>query len=61
MSDAIEKGMADALQAAYASRASELGVPVEEVEKVDGLCVRVLSNLEKRHFVGEKVSNCSSF
>jgi hypothetical protein len=55
MSDAIEKGLSDALQAAYTARSSELGIAFEDVEKVDGLCVRVLSNVEKRHYVGEKV------
>jgi hypothetical protein len=56
MSDAIEKGLSDALQAAYAARSCELGLAVDEVEKAEGLSVRVLSNVEKRHFVGEKVS-----
>jgi hypothetical protein len=55
MSDAIEKGLSDALQAAYTARSNELGMAFEDVEKVDGLCVRVLSNVEKRHYVGEKV------
>jgi hypothetical protein len=55
MSDALEKGLHDALQAAYLSRSSELGVSVEDVEKAEGLCVRVLSNVEKKNIVGEKV------
>lgn len=55
MSDAIEKGLRNALQEAYSVRSSELGVAVDKVEKAEGLCVRVLSNVEKRHFVGEKV------
>jgi len=55
MSDEIENGVEDALQSAYAARAAELGVPVEQVEKAESLTVRVLSNVEKQHFVGDKV------
>ena len=55
MSDAIEDGMKEALQTAYRKRASELGVTVDEVEKAEGLAVRVVSNVDKRHMVGDKV------
>jgi E1A/CREB-binding protein len=55
MSDVIEKGLEDALQAAYAARAAELGVDVDVVEKADQLSVRVVSNVDKQHFVGDKV------
>lgn len=57
MSDALEKGLHDALRAAYVTRSNELGVDVEDVEKSEGLCVRVLSNVEKKSVVGEKVCN----
>lgn len=55
LSDALENGLHCALQAAYVSRSSELGVALEDVEKAEGLCVRVLSNVEKKNVVGEKV------
>lgn len=55
MSEVIEKGLHNALQTAYSARAGELGVSVEEVEKAESFSVRVVSNVEKRHFVGEKV------
>lgn len=56
LSDAIEKGIEVTLEAAYAARAKELGVSVDEVEKVEGTSVRVLSNVDKKQLVGEKVS-----
>jgi E1A/CREB-binding protein len=55
MSMAIEKGLAKALETAYSARAKELGLSVENVEKANGLVVRVLANTEKKHFVGEEV------
>jgi E1A/CREB-binding protein len=55
LSRAIEKGLADALKVAYESRAKDLGVSVSEVERAEGLSVRVLSNVEKKHFVGDEV------
>lgn len=55
MSREIEKGLFDALQSAYDARAKELGVSLAEVEKAEGLCVRVVSNVDKNHFVGEEV------
>lgn len=57
MTDAIEAGLEQALKQAYQSRAASLGVSVEAVEKVQGvLSVRVLSDVERKHVVGEKVS-----
>jgi len=57
LSRELEKGLADALQVAYISRARELDVGVEEVEKAEGLTIRVLSNVEKKHVVGDAVSH----
>jgi E1A/CREB-binding protein len=55
MSDAIEMGVASALETAYLERAEELGISVDEVEKAEKLTIRVLSNVEKKHFVKDKV------
>lgn len=55
MSAAIERGLAAALETAYAERAEELNVAVAEVEKADGLVVRVLSNVDKNHLVLDEV------
>jgi hypothetical protein len=57
MSMAIEKGLLKTLESAYEDRASELGVDVSEVEKADGLFVRVVSNMEKKHVVRDEVSD----
>lgn len=57
MSAAIESGLHKALASAYEERALDLGVDVSEVEKADGLCVRVVSNLEKKHVVRDEVSS----
>lgn len=58
MTDFIEEGLKIALQTAYSERANELGVSIDQVEKANGLTVRVLSNVDKIHFVGDKVSIC---
>jgi E1A/CREB-binding protein len=56
MTDSIEAGLESALDLAYQSRADELGVSLAAVEKVGGvLSVRVLSDVERKHVVGEKV------
>lgn len=55
MSDEIEKGLQEALQSAYRARATELGVQFEDVEKVQGLTIRVVSNVEKKQVVGDEV------
>jgi len=55
LSREIEKGLGEALKLAYNSRAKELDVGVEEVEKAEGLTVRVISNVEKKHIVGDEV------
>ncbi len=55
MSEAIENGVLAALEKAYKDRSDELGLSVDDVEKADSLSIRVVSNTEKRHFVGEEV------
>ena len=59
MSTAIETGVERALAKAYEDRAAELGVDASELEKADGLSVRVVSNMEKKHVVRDEVS-CSA-
>jgi E1A/CREB-binding protein len=55
MSHAIESGLLATLETEYTARASELGISPDEVEKAEGLCVRVLSNVDKKQFVGDEV------
>jgi E1A/CREB-binding protein len=55
MSTAIESGLEAALGKAYELRAKELGVSLEEVEKADGLTVRIISNVEKKQLIGEEM------
>lgn len=55
MSTAIEQGLQNALSSAYKKRAEELAVSIDQVEKAEGLVIRVLSNTEKRHMVGDEV------
>jgi E1A/CREB-binding protein len=55
MSTAIEKGLNEALHTAYKEKAEELGIGVDQVEKAGGLTVRVVSSMEKKHFVGDEV------
>jgi len=55
MSTAIENGLKEALRTEYTARAEELGVGFDEVEKASGLTVRVVSNLEKKHFVRKEM------
>ena len=56
MSKAIENGLRRSLQKAYARKAVERGVGIDQVEKAEGLSVRVISNMEKKHVVREEVS-----
>jgi E1A/CREB-binding protein len=55
MSTAIENGLRKALASAYEERALDIGVDVCEVQKADGLFVRVVSNLEKKHVVRDEM------
>jgi E1A/CREB-binding protein len=59
MSRAIEEGLSQALSEEYERLANERGCNLAEVEKADGLCVRVVMSLEKKHKVREGVSLCS--
>jgi E1A/CREB-binding protein len=62
MSQVIEKGLLEALESAYTNRAKELNVPYDQIEKAEGLAVRVVSSIDKTHVVGEKVRfNGNSF
>lgn len=56
MSGFIENGLQRTLAAAYEKTASKNNCSLEEVPKVEGLTVRVLSHIEKKHLVREEVS-----
>jgi E1A/CREB-binding protein len=58
MSISIESGLLAALQNAYEQKARDLGISVDSIEKASGLSVRVVSNVEKQHFVGDEVCEC---
>lgn len=55
MSLAIEKGLERHLRKEYESRAQGQGVSVKHVEKVEGLIVRVISNIQKTHVVRDEM------
>lgn len=55
MSRELEEGLQRALGAAYVVKSNELGVGVDDIEKADGLSVRVISNIDKHHFVGDEM------
>ena len=55
MSLAIEKGLERHLRKEYESRAQGQGVSIKHVEKVEGLIVRVISNIQKTHVVRDEV------
>lgn len=57
MSQAIEVGVQCALQKSYEKRATELNCPVDNVQKVNNIYVRVVNNSERRHAVREEVSH----
>ena len=56
LSCAIEDGLYQTLSEEYERIAKVRGCDVSEVEKADGLCVRVVMSLEKKHKVREGVS-----
>ena len=56
MSEAIEKGLEKALAKKYEEKAAELEVGLDEIDKVDGISVRVVSNMERQHLVRDEVS-----
>ena len=55
MSDFMEEGLAKSLKVAYESKAKEMNIPIEEIEKVEGIVIRVLSHITKKHTVRDEV------
>lgn len=55
MSDFMEEGLFKNLKAAYESKAKQMDIPVEEVEKAEGIYIRVLSHITKKHTVRDEV------
>jgi E1A/CREB-binding protein len=55
MSDSMEEGLAGALESAYEKVAVEMGVDVAEVDKAQGLSIRIISNVLKKHAVRDEV------
>lgn len=55
MSEAIESGLLATLEKAYKDRAEEVGLSIDTVEKAESLSIRVVSNTDKTHVVGEEV------
>lgn len=56
MSDFMEEGLSKTLERAYTNTAQKLGLDISEVEKAEGLCIRVLSHVAKEHAVRDEVS-----
>jgi hypothetical protein len=56
MSDSMEEGLLRALDVAYDKDAVGMGVDISEIEKAEGLSIRVLSHVKKRHDVRDQVS-----
>lgn len=56
MSRCLELGVFQALENEYLKRARTRGCAVDEIDKVDKLSIRVVSNMEKKHYVRELVS-----
>jgi E1A/CREB-binding protein len=56
MSDSMEEGLLKALDLAYEKVAAEMGIEVSEVEKAEGLSIRVMSHVQKQHAVRDEVS-----
>ena len=55
MSEAIEMGLLQMLDQAYSDKAKELKCSVDQVDKADSLCVRVVSSMDKKHMVRDEV------
>jgi E1A/CREB-binding protein len=55
-SDFIEAGLKKTLEDAYQEKARNLGVGLDQIEKAEGLTVRVVSHIEKKHVVRDLVS-----
>jgi E1A/CREB-binding protein len=58
MSDSMEEGLLRALDRAYEKVALEIGIDVSEVEKAEGLSIRIMSHVQKKHAVRDEVSLC---
>lgn len=55
MSDSMEKGLALILQHAYELKAKQLQIPIDDVEKAEGLFIRVLSHITKKQPVRDEM------
>jgi E1A/CREB-binding protein len=55
MSDFMEQGLLKVLEQAYSKNAKETGVDISAVERAEGLCIRVLSHVKKKHAVRDEV------
>ena len=55
MSDFIQDGLLKSLKEAYQETASQNGINVENVEKAEGLSVRVLSHVYLKHTIRDEV------
>ena len=58
MTDNMEVGLLRALDLAYEKVAIENGIDIAEVEKAEGLSIRVVSHVQKKHVVRDEVSLC---
>jgi hypothetical protein len=56
MSDFMEAGLQKTLATAYKKKAVETGCSIDDLQKAEGLCIRVISHIEKKHVVREEVS-----
>ena len=57
MSDSMEEGLTKILQQAYELKAKQLQIPIDEIEKAEGLSIRVLSHITKKQPVRDEVRN----
>lgn len=55
MSEAIENGLQMKLEKAYRETARKRGVSVDELEKAEGLSIRVVANMDKKHLVRDEM------
>jgi E1A/CREB-binding protein len=55
MSDFIEEGLLKTLDKAYENASSNQGISLKEVEKAEGISVRVMSHVQKKHTVRDEV------
>lgn len=60
MSDFMEEGLRKTLGRAYEKTAKELGFDVSKVKKAEGLIIRILSHVKRKHAVREQVSTTLS-